>query len=107
MVGSIAGVRNFWVACGVMAGFCQGARIGLAMARWMVEGDPGMDVFGMDVARFRSDVAQGVQMRWFLQHLPSQEVSGQSTNANHSSRSLADADRAVSEALRTFCSFTL
>jgi dimethylglycine dehydrogenase len=35
-----------------MAGFSQGAGIGLALANWMVDGDPGYDVFGMDVARF-------------------------------------------------------
>ena len=35
-----------------MAGFSQGAGIGLALANWIVDGDPGYDVFGMDVARF-------------------------------------------------------
>jgi len=35
-----------------MAGFSQGGGVGLALAGWMVEDDPGFDVFGMDVARF-------------------------------------------------------
>ena len=35
-----------------MSGFSQGAGIGLALANWIVDGDPGYDVFGMDVARF-------------------------------------------------------
>jgi len=52
LVGPVAGVRNYWAACGVMAGFSQGAGIGLALANWIVDGDPGFDVFGMDVARF-------------------------------------------------------
>ena len=47
-----AGCRNFWVACGVMAGFSQGGGVGLALAQWMVEGDPGADVWAMDVARY-------------------------------------------------------
>ncbi|MPZ10525.1 MAG: FAD-dependent oxidoreductase [Kiloniellaceae bacterium] len=52
LVGPVRGLKNFWIACGVMAGFSQGGGVGLALANWMVEGDPGMDVFAMDVARF-------------------------------------------------------
>ncbi len=52
LVGPVPGRRNFWSACGVMAGFSQGAGIGLALANWIVDGDPGDDVFGMDITRF-------------------------------------------------------
>jgi len=52
LVGPIRGLKNFWVACGVMAGFSQGGGVGLALANWMIEGDPGHDIWGMDVARF-------------------------------------------------------
>ena len=52
MIGPVKGLKNFWVACGVMAGFSQGGGVGLALANWMIEGDPGHDVWGMDVARF-------------------------------------------------------
>ncbi len=52
LVGPIRGLRNFWVACGVMAGFSQGGGVGLALASWMVDGDPGADIWGMDVARY-------------------------------------------------------
>ncbi len=52
IIGPVRGVRNFYVACGVMAGFCQGGGVGLALAEWIVEGEPGIDVFAMDVARF-------------------------------------------------------
>jgi dimethylglycine dehydrogenase len=52
LVGPIPGLPGYWAACGVMAGFSQGAGIGLALANWIVDGDPGDDVFGMDVARF-------------------------------------------------------
>ncbi len=54
LVGPVAGLPGYWAACGVMAGFSQGAGIGLALANWIVDGDPGEDVFGMDVARFGS-----------------------------------------------------
>jgi dimethylglycine dehydrogenase len=52
LVGPVRGLRNFWVACGVMAGFSQGGGVGLALSRWMVDGDPGADVWAMDVARY-------------------------------------------------------
>ncbi len=52
LVGPVDGVPGYWAACGCMAGFSQGAGIGLALANWIVDGDPGYDVFGMDVARF-------------------------------------------------------
>ena len=52
LVGPVHGVPNFWCACAVMAGFSQGGGVGLALSEWMVNGDPGHDVWGMDVARF-------------------------------------------------------
>ena len=35
-----------------MAGFSQGGGVGLALANWMIDGDPGVDAFAMDVARY-------------------------------------------------------
>ena len=52
LIGPVRGLANFWVACGVMAGFSQGGGVGLALSHWMVDGDPGADVWGMDVARY-------------------------------------------------------
>ncbi|MBO6816416.1 MAG: GcvT family protein [Rhizobiaceae bacterium] len=52
LVGPVQGLTNFWSACAVMAGFSQGGGVGLTLANWMVNGDPGADVWGMDVARY-------------------------------------------------------
>jgi len=52
LIGPVKGLPGFWCACGVMAGFSQGGGVGLALANWMIERDPGFDVFAMDVARF-------------------------------------------------------
>ncbi len=52
VVGPVKGLRNYWLACGVMAGFSQGGGVGLTLANWMVEGDPGSDVWAMDASRF-------------------------------------------------------
>jgi dimethylglycine dehydrogenase len=54
LVGPVPGMRNYWSACGVMAGFSQGGGVGLMLAQWMIEGAPERDVMAMDVARFPS-----------------------------------------------------
>ncbi|MEX1110043.1 MAG: FAD-dependent oxidoreductase, partial [Dongiaceae bacterium] len=58
IIGPVRGLRNYFCACGVMAGFSQGGGVGLAVANWIVDGEPGMDVFAMDVARFGEFVTQ-------------------------------------------------
>lgn len=52
LVGPVRGLRNYWVACAVMAGFSQAGGIGLVLSRWMAQNDPGQDIMSMDVARF-------------------------------------------------------
>lgn len=59
LVGPVAGFRNYWVACAVMAGFSQGGGVGLSLAEWMIEGEPGRDIFAMDVSRFGDYCTQG------------------------------------------------
>ena len=50
--GPVPGLRNYWSACAVMAGFLQGGGVGKSLAEWMIAGEPQEDIFGMDVARF-------------------------------------------------------
>jgi dimethylglycine dehydrogenase len=52
LVGPVRGLPGFWSACGVMAGFSQGGGVGLALANWMIHGDPGADIWAMDIARY-------------------------------------------------------
>ena len=52
LVGPVPGLRNYWSASAVMAGFSQGGGVGLTLAEWMIDGEPTRDVFAMDVARF-------------------------------------------------------
>ncbi|TMV06538.1 FAD-dependent oxidoreductase [Ruegeria sediminis] len=59
LVGPVPGVRNYWSACGVMAGFSQGGGVGLMLAQWMIEGEPERDVSAMDVARFGDWISAG------------------------------------------------
>ncbi len=57
LVGPVPGLKNFWCACGVMAGFSQGGGVGLALAEWMTEGEMTRDILGMDVARYFPEAA--------------------------------------------------
>lgn len=52
LVGPVPGLRNYWSACAVMAGFSQGGGVGLTLAQWMIEGETERDPRAMDVARF-------------------------------------------------------
>lgn len=52
MIGPVPGVPNYWAAVGVMAGFCQGGGVGKSIAEWMIDGEPEIDVWAMDIARF-------------------------------------------------------
>ncbi|MEM9911879.1 MAG: FAD-dependent oxidoreductase, partial [Pseudomonadota bacterium] len=59
LVGPVPGLRNYWSACGVMAGFSQGGGVGLMLAQWMIEGECERDVSAMDVARYGSWITPG------------------------------------------------
>ncbi|WP_299653351.1 FAD-dependent oxidoreductase [uncultured Tateyamaria sp.] len=59
LVGPVPGLRNYWSACGVMAGFSQGGGVGLMLAQWMIEGECERDVTAMDVARFGDWISPG------------------------------------------------
>lgn len=59
LVGPVPGLRNYWSACGVMAGFSQGGGVGLMLAQWMIEGETERDTIAMDVARFGDWITPG------------------------------------------------
>ena len=82
LVGPVPGLRNYWSACGVMAGFSQGGGVGLTLAQWMIEGEPERDVMAMDVARFgkwinpgytRLKVTENYQKRFSVSY-PNEEL---------------------------------
>ena len=52
LIGPVPGMKNYWVAVGVMAGFCQAGGVGKTIAEWIIDGEPSIDVWAMDVARF-------------------------------------------------------
>ncbi len=52
LVGRVHGVPNYWLACGVMAGFLQGGGVGKSLAEWMIHGEAEADIYAMDAARY-------------------------------------------------------
>ncbi|TMM54451.1 GcvT family protein [Sulfitobacter sabulilitoris] len=68
LVGPVPGMRNYWSACGVMAGFSQGGGVGLTLAQWMIEGEPERDVMAMDVARFGPWITPGYTRRKVIEN---------------------------------------
>lgn len=56
ILGEAPGVRGFFVACGGAGIACAGG-VGKVMAEWIVEGQPSLDMWRMDIRRFQSHYA--------------------------------------------------
>jgi dimethylglycine dehydrogenase len=52
VLGPMPGQRNHFVAAGFLGGITQGGGFGKALAEWLVDGEPELDTFAIDVARF-------------------------------------------------------
>ena len=52
LLGPVPGLKNYFVCCGIIPGFSQSAGLGLTLAQWMIDGEPELDMFPWDVARF-------------------------------------------------------
>lgn len=52
LFGPVPELRNYFCCCGIIPGFSQSGGLGKLSAEWMVEGEPSLDMFGWDLARF-------------------------------------------------------
>ena len=52
LLGPYPGKHGYFCAAGVMTGFNQGGGIGRVIAEWITEGEPSLDIFAWDVARY-------------------------------------------------------
>ena len=52
LFGPVPELRNYFCCNGIIPGFSQSGGLGLLAAEWIVEGEPKMDMFGWDLARF-------------------------------------------------------
>jgi len=82
LVGPVPGLRNYWAAVAVMAGFSQAGGVGLRLAEWMTLGEPSQNAFALDVARYgpwisppytRRKVVENYQKRFSVSY-PNEEL---------------------------------
>ena len=52
LFGPVPELRNYFCCNGIIPGFSQSGGLGLLSAQWIVEGEPKLDMFGWDLARF-------------------------------------------------------
>ncbi len=52
LFGPVPELKNYFCCCGIIPGFSQSGGLGKLAAEWMIEGEPSLDMFGWDLARF-------------------------------------------------------
>ena len=57
LVGPVAGVPDYWVAAGFFGGVSESS-VCKYLSHWIVDGDPGIDLTGLDPRRFGADYTQ-------------------------------------------------
>ncbi len=52
LFGPVPELTGYFCCCGIIPGFSQNGGLGKLAAEWMVEGEPSLDLFGWDMARY-------------------------------------------------------
>ncbi|MBF9043810.1 FAD-dependent oxidoreductase [Rhodobacterales bacterium HKCCE4037] len=52
LFGPVPELTGYFCCCGIIPGFSQSGGLGRLAAEWMVEGEPSLDLFGWDLARY-------------------------------------------------------
>jgi dimethylglycine dehydrogenase len=52
LFGPVPELKNYFCCNGIIPGFSQSGGMGKLAAEWMIEGEPSLDMFGWDMARF-------------------------------------------------------
>ncbi|MCP3973798.1 MAG: FAD-dependent oxidoreductase [bacterium] len=82
LMGLAPGLDNFFVSCGFTSGIAASGGAGKAMAGWILDGDPGLDLWAFDVRRFGElhsnprylhDRAIEAYSRYYALHFPDEE----------------------------------
>ncbi|MCY4542377.1 MAG: FAD-dependent oxidoreductase [Rhodobacteraceae bacterium] len=100
LVGPVRNLPNYWLACGVMAGFLQGGGVGKTLAEWMIRGESEVDAWSMDIARYgdftsnieyiRQTTGQFYSRRFVLQYPNEQLWAGRPLKMSPAYRDLSD-----------------
>mgnify|MGYP001065209271 CR=1 FL=1 len=52
LFGPVPELQGYFCCCGIIPGFSQNGGLGKLAAEWMIEGEPSLDLFAWDLARF-------------------------------------------------------
>jgi dimethylglycine dehydrogenase len=52
LIGPVPELKNYFCCTGIIPGFSQSGGLGLVMGQWITQGEPEMDLFPWDLARF-------------------------------------------------------
>lgn len=52
LFGPVPELRNYFCCAGIIPGFSQSGGLGLMSAEWIIQGEPSLDLFAWDLARF-------------------------------------------------------
>ena len=52
LFGPVPELTGYFCCCGIIPGFSQNGGLGKLAAEWMIEGEPSLDLFGWDLARY-------------------------------------------------------
>lgn len=83
LFGPVPELRNYFCCNGIIPGFSQSGGLGLLTAEWIVHGEPSLDLFAWDMARYghwagrdftRARVADSYAHRFKI-HFPNEEVA--------------------------------
>lgn len=69
LCGPAPGHKNLWLAEGVPGGILWGGSMGERLARWIVTGDPGIDMSEIDPRRFGDFALKALEHRQAVRHL--------------------------------------
>ncbi|MBE9553498.1 MAG: FAD-dependent oxidoreductase, partial [Proteobacteria bacterium] len=83
VMGPVPGVSNFFAACAFTSGIAASGGVGKAVSNWILEGDPGLDLWPFDIRRFGSlhanhrflhDRAIESYSKYYAIHWPGEEL---------------------------------
>lgn len=52
LFGPVPELSNYWSCNGIIPGYSQSGGLGMQLAQWIVEGEPELDLFAWDIARY-------------------------------------------------------
>lgn len=83
IMGQAPSISNLFMACGFTSGIAASGGAGWCMANWILEGDPGMDLWAFDLRRFGphhgnihvlNERAQESYSKYYEMHWPNEEM---------------------------------